>query len=247
MRAGRLCHTRSENSGDEALGRPLLGRGGSCLRANLRDDLRNACHTRLRALRRRDPFDELSAMRERERVEPGPELCRRERASEIGRDRHGAWGGVDLERDPSAPARDELRGVADFLARWQVVPAAVDGDRRTVLRAVQRHANGYTLSRAELLHDRLGNLDQQDTARIWLRDRRERDRAHERVGVGVFTDPAANAGIGRVKPLRVRSPTDVVSVSASTAAWTRWLSRTCPAFASAERRCARITTLPRAP
>ena len=36
---------------------------------------------------------------------------------------------------------------------------------------------------------------------------------------------AANAGTGRVKPLSMRSPTAVVSASASTATWARWLRR----------------------
>src|SRR2546430_4841952 len=42
MWADRLCHTRPENSGGEALARRLLGRGGPRLRANLRHDLRYA-------------------------------------------------------------------------------------------------------------------------------------------------------------------------------------------------------------
>src|SRR5438093_8154125 len=88
---------------------------------------------------------------------------------------------------------------------------------------------------------------QEQRSRIRLCDRAERDRTHGRAGAGDLRESAANAGTGRVNPLRASSPTAIVSASASTAAWTRWLSRICPAFASAERRCARITTLPIAP
>src|SRR5207249_12161665 len=69
----------------------------------------------------------------------------------------------------------------------------------------------------------------------------------ERTGAGVFTDRASNAGTGRAKPFRVSSPTEVVSASWSTAAWTRWLRRICPALASADNLWARMTTLPIAP
>src|SRR5207302_8758480 len=148
-------------------------------------------------------------------------------------------------RHDTSTADLELGRVADFLAGREVIAAAVYGDRRAVFRPVQRHAYGHTLSGTELFHDRLGNFHEEDAGWIRLRDRCERDRGHKRAGV--FTDSAANAGTGRVKPLSVRSPTAVVSASVSTAAWTRWLSRIWPTFASAERRWARITTLPIAP
>ena len=67
MWADRLCHTRPENSGDEALARRLLGRGGPRLRANLRHDLRYAYGTSLRPLRRRHPIHEFLAVPEPKR------------------------------------------------------------------------------------------------------------------------------------------------------------------------------------
>jgi hypothetical protein len=85
----------------------------------LRHNLRNTRRARLGAFGRREPLDEFLAVRERERVEIGPELCRRQRAGEIGGYRHRSRSGVDLERDVSAAARDELRGIANLLARRQ--------------------------------------------------------------------------------------------------------------------------------
>ena len=67
MWVDRLCHTGPENSGDEALARRLLGRGGPRLRANLRHDLRYAYGTRLCALRRRHPIHEFLAVPEPKR------------------------------------------------------------------------------------------------------------------------------------------------------------------------------------
>src|SRR5207237_4393526 len=155
--------------------------------------------------------------------------------------------GVDLERHVGAAAGHELRGLADLPARRQVVPTAVHGDRGAVFHTVQHYPNRHPLSCAELRHDRLGNLDQEQRSRIRLCDRAERDRTHGRTGAGDFRESAANAGTGRVNPLRASAPTAVVSASGATAAWRRWLSRICPACASAERRCTSITTSPIAP
>src|SRR5207249_10001355 len=139
MWADRLCHTGPENSGDEALARRLLGRGGPRLRANLRHDLRYAYGTRLCALRRRHPIYEFLAVRERESVEAGAQFRGRQRIRQIGGDHHGPRSSVDLERNPRATAGNELRGFADLLPGGQVVPASVDGDRRAVFHAVQRY------------------------------------------------------------------------------------------------------------
>src|SRR6059058_3437957 len=98
MWVDRLCHTGPENSGDEALARQLLGRDGSRLRANLRHDLRYAPGTSLRALRRRHPIHEFLAVREREGIEIGAQLRRREGTREIRRYADGSRSGVDLER-----------------------------------------------------------------------------------------------------------------------------------------------------
>src|SRR5437762_2843358 len=247
MRADRLCHTRPNNSGDKALARRLPGRGGSPLRANLGNDLRDARRTSLRALGGSDPVHEFLAMRKRKRIKTGPQLRCRERAGEVGGNLDSPRGGIDLERDTRPAARHELRLLADLLACGEVVTAAVYSDRGAIVHAVEYHTNRHALSRLQFRDHRLRDLDQNEGPRIRLRDRGEGDRGHERAGVGVFTDSAANAGTGRVNPLSERSPTALVSASPSTAACTRWLSRIWPPFASADRRCARITTFPIAP
>src|SRR5437660_9454480 len=159
------------------------------------------------------------------RIKTGPQLRCRERAGEVGGNLDSPRGGIDLERDTRPASRHELRLLADLLACGEVVTAAVYSDRGAIVHAVEYHTNRHALSRPQLRDQRLRHLDQNEGPRIRLRDRGEGDRGHERAGVGVFTDSAANAGTGRVNPLSERSPTALVSASPSTAACTRWLSR----------------------
>src|SRR5687767_7027139 len=97
-------------------------------------------------------------MGEREAIERLPQLRRSQRSREVGGDLHRARSGVDLERDARAAARLELRGLADLPARGEVVPAAVNGDRRAVPGPVQRDANRHAFARAELCDDALRYL-----------------------------------------------------------------------------------------
>jgi hypothetical protein len=62
--------------------------------------------------------------------------------------------------------------------------------------------------------------------------------------VHYFARTTANAGTGRLMPFRSSSPTGCVSMRSSIAALSRWLTRIWPASARAERREARIVTLP---
>src|SRR5438874_10176402 len=136
MRADRLCHTRPNNSGDEALARRLPGRGGSCLRANLGNDLRDARRTSLRALGGCDPVHEFLAMRKRKRIKTGPQLRCRERAGEVGGNLDSPRGGIDLERDTRPASRHELRLLAHLVACAEVATAAVYSESGSLDRAV---------------------------------------------------------------------------------------------------------------
>src|SRR5438094_9916645 len=179
MWVDRLCHTGPENSGDEALARRLLGRGGPRLRANLRHDLRYAIrHASLRA----SP------------TSPNPRIpCgARTKAIECLRVDEGA-GARRGPRGPTANRPAKAKAEAGPWPRGGPVPAAVRGDRRAVFHAVQRYPNRHALSCADLRHDRLGNLDQEERPRIRLGDRAERDRTHGPTGAEDFRESAANA------------------------------------------------------
>src|SRR5439155_16081598 len=116
MWADRLCHTGPENSGDEALARRLLGRGGPRLHANLRHDLRYAYGTSLRALRRRHPIYEFLAVRERESVEAGAQFRGRQRIRQIGGAHHRPRASTELKPNPPPAAGNDARRLADPLS-----------------------------------------------------------------------------------------------------------------------------------
>src|SRR5438094_7962640 len=90
--------------------------------------LRDARGARFRSLGTGDPLGVLLAAREREGIEYRAQLRGRERTCEIARDRHGARGGVGLERHVRTLPGRELGSVADLLARRQVELPAVHRD-----------------------------------------------------------------------------------------------------------------------
>src|SRR5438876_8702220 len=136
MWVDRLCHTGPENSGDEALARRLLGRGGPRLRANLRHDLRYAIrHASLRASptspNPRIPCGARTKAIECLRVDEGAGARRGPRGPTAKRPAKAkAEAGPWPREGPRArrirrTARTRWVALADFSARRKVVPTAV--------------------------------------------------------------------------------------------------------------------------